>query len=135
MPTDYPRFTLNRHSVFLVPQQPALDWLLSLDAEFDAVLTLEELRHDNDGFLVPAEATAEGPDQAIQWVEQRWQMLFEHFIRAWVNDNSLWPRKLGLQLFREWFSIEYHSMLWDLAETPLEVEDWDEHEGRSKPIE
>ena len=50
------------------------------------------------------------------------------FLDGWVTDEPLWPPKLSLKPFREWFDIQYHSMLWDLAELPLEVEDWDEDE-------
>ena len=127
MATDYPRFTLNRHLVFLVPKQPVLDWLASVDDEPGKPLTLEQLCDDNDGFLLPQNVT-DSHEQAVKWVEKRWQMFFEHFLDGWVTDESLWPPKLSLKLFREWFDIQYHSMLWDLAELPLEVEDWDEDE-------
>ena len=135
MPTHFPRFTLNRHLILLVPKQPVLDWLATIDDELGKTLTLDSLRDDDDGFLIP-EGAADGTDEAINWVEKRWRMFLEHYLDSWVSDESQWPQKLSLKLFREWFDIEYHSMLWDLAESPLEVEDWDDDEddGGSKMV-
>ena len=46
----------------------------------------------------------------------------------WYTDESLWPKKRTLKMFREWFAIEYRSMVWDLDTTPLEYEDWSDEE-------
>ena len=77
MATDYPRFTFNRHLVFLAPKQPVLDWLASVDDEPGKPLTLEHLCEDNDGFLLQPNVT-DSHEQAAKWVEKRCQMLFEH---------------------------------------------------------
>lgn len=126
--TDFPRFTLNRGVVILHYRQPFLDWLKSTDPEPLERLTLEEMEHDGDAFLIPGYESRESVDDeedAIKWVEKRWRVFFEHCLNDWLQDESLWPKKRSLKMFREWFSIEYRSMVWDMANEPLMVEDWE----------
>ena len=130
--TDSPRFTLNRNLVVLVPKEPFLQWVLEADPK-PLNLTLEELREDPDAFLI-SESTAEFAEDARRWVEHRWQMFFEHVLVDWYTDESLWPKKRSLKMFREWFDIQYHSMVWDLAvREPLELEDWGDEEAENDP--
>ena len=53
-------------------------------------------------------------------------MLFEHALNGWVQDETLWPGNLTLKMFREWFEVEYRSMVWDMGHEPLMVEDFDD---------
>ncbi|MEW6760890.1 MAG: hypothetical protein AB1437_08705 [Pseudomonadota bacterium] len=118
-----PRFTINRHLVILVPRQPALDWVNSVDPEPPGV-TLDELREDQNAFLVPD--IMDGQEDAQRWVQRRWAMFFESFLVEWYLDPSLWPQKRSAAMFKKWFDVQYHSMVWDLAAgEPLGYEDWD----------
>lgn len=124
--TDHPRFTLNRSLVVLVPQQPFFDWIMAVDIDPVATLTLEHVREDQSVFLVPDDVST--TPEALQWVEQRWRAFFEFMLGEWF-DESLWPQTLTLQQFREWFTVQHHSMVFDMApDTPVEHEDWDEDE-------
>jgi hypothetical protein len=29
------------------------------------------------------------------------------------------------EVLRQWFEVQYHSMVWDLSDEPIEHEDWD----------
>ena len=41
---------------------------------------------------------------------------------------------VSLKMFLEWFDVQYHSMVWDLAvREPLVVEDWGEEEAEDDP--
>jgi hypothetical protein len=125
--TAFPRYTLNRSVIILHYKQPFLDWLLSADPEPLDRLTLEELGQDGDAFLIPGDLSrypVNNEQDAIKWVEKRWRLFFEHCLNNWLTDESLWPEKRTLKMFREWFSIEYRSMVWDLANEPLILEDW-----------
>jgi hypothetical protein len=48
---DFPRFTINRHLIVLLPKQPALEWIIRVDPN-PLDITLEELRQEQDAFLV-----------------------------------------------------------------------------------
>jgi len=115
-----PRFTLNRTVILLGPRQPFLDWLNDVDPD-DEALTLEDLREDNEVFLIPQ--LSDNIDSK-KWIEARWSFLFEHMLMGWIEDEALWPQSRTLDMFTKWFDIEIHTMAWDLADDPLFVEDW-----------
>jgi hypothetical protein len=119
-----PRYTLNRTVVLLVPRQPFLDWLNNVDPD-DQTLTVDDLRDDNEVFLIPQ--LSDNSDSE-KWVEKRWEFLFEHMLMGWVEDEMAWPQDRTLAMFRDWFDIEIHTMAWDLSDDPLFVEDWQDEE-------
>lgn len=133
--SDYPRFTLNRDMVMLCYKQPFLDWANAADPNPRA-LTLEEVNDDGEIFLVPADDSLVDPvetaEDAVRWVEKRRRMFFDHMLGDWLTDESLGPQKRTLKMFREWFFVEYRSMVWDMADEPLVVEDWEEGDGIPK---
>lgn len=124
MSSDSPRFTLNRTVVILGPKQPFLDWLNDVDPD-DAALNEEDIREDNEVFLIPQ---FNDISDSEKWIEKRWSFLFEHMLMGWVEDEALWPEDRSLAMFRDWFSIEVHTMVWDLSEEQLFVEDWQSDE-------
>ena len=127
-----PHYTLNRTVVLLVARQPFLDWLNSVDSD-DEALTIEDLRNDNEVFLIPQYSDN---SDSVKWIEKRWSSLFEHMLMGWIEDEHVWPQDRSLDMFREWFDIEIHSMAWDLSDEPLFVEDWqDENEEDSDEVE
>ena len=127
--TEYPQHQVNRALVVLRYKQPYIDWVKSA-GEFPMEMTLEEANDDSEAFLVPAYDCQmdpiDGTDDAIKWVEKRWRMFFEHILMSWIGDESEWPKKRTLKMFREWFSVEYKSLVWDMGVEPLMVEDFEE---------
>lgn len=119
-----PRFTINRTVVLLAPKQPFLDWLNIVEPD-EEPLTLEDLREDNEVFLIPQ---YNDDSDSEKWIEARWSFLFEHMLMGWVDEEILWPQDRTLEMFREWFDIEIHTMAWDLSDEPLIVEDWQDEE-------
>lgn len=123
--TESPRFTLNRSLVILRHKQPFLDWLMVIEP--DPSLTLTNVDDDCDAFLIPGEHVISCEADAVKWVEKRWSALFDHVLNDWITDRDAWPKKRSLQMFRQWFAIEYHSMVWDLdIRTPYETDEWDD---------
>jgi len=127
--TEYPQYQVNRAMVVLHYKQPYIDWVKSA-GEFPMEMTLEEANDDSEAFLVPAYDSQndpiDGTEDAIKWVEKRWRMFFEHILMSWTGDEKEWPKKRTLKMFREWFSVEYKSMVWDMGTEPLMVEDFED---------
>lgn len=120
-----PRSTINRQLILVLPKQPALDWIMSVDPQPLDHLTLNDIRQETDAFLI-SEGIVNSPEQAQKWAERRWSELFLQFVSGWYLDMDLWPQKRTLKMFREWFEVQYHSMVWDLADEPLTHEEWDD---------
>lgn len=120
------RYTLNRASVSLKPRKPVIDWLKEIDRSIGAepISAFDPLDENGDIFLIPDEDTIESREDAVKWIEKRWSDFFEFELGKWIIDDQLWPKNRTLKLFREWFDIEYHSMVWDLGNEPLATEDW-----------
>ncbi|MGA9993040.1 MAG: hypothetical protein WBP86_12010 [Thiobacillaceae bacterium] len=120
MMQSLPRLTYNRHVLLLKPKQPFLDWLMMTDPPPPS-LSLAELRDDVNAYLIPEFDLTE---QARKWVMQRWRWFFEEQLGDWLTDPNLWPEKRTPQMFRQFFDIEFHSMVFDVSAKALEIEDW-----------
>ena len=131
MPIDRPRLQLNRALVVLRYKQPYIDWVKTA-GELPIDLTLEDANDDSEAFLVPSydcpQDPVDGTEEAVKWVEKRWGMLFEHVLGSWIADEAEWPKKRTLKMFREWFEVEYRSMVWDMGNEPLMIDEWDDEE-------
>ena len=49
-----------------------------------------------------------------------YEALFENELEGWYTDESLWPKKRDLKLFREWFNVECHTVIEDTVGLPIE---------------
>ncbi len=131
MAIERPRFQLNRGLVIIRYKQPYVDWVkIAGDAPME--ISLQQANDDGDSFLLPTYDSqidpVDGTEDAIKWVEKRWRMFFEHILKSWILDESEWPKKRSLKMFREWFDIEYKSIVWDMGTEPLIVEEWDDED-------
>ncbi len=109
--------------IILLPKQPVLDWIKRVDPNPPNV-TLEQIRLEQNAFLVPD--TLDGQQDAEKWVQKRWQVFFESFLDEWYTVESWWPQKRTYKMFKDWFEVQYHSMVWDMAASePIAYEDWD----------
>ena len=115
-----------------MPKQPVLDWIMRVDPTPPANLSLDELRQEQNAFLVPD--SLDGQQDAEKWVHRRWSMFFESFLAEWYTVESWWPQKRTLKMFKEWFDVQYHSMVWDMAMgEPIAYEDWDDPADDMEP--
>lgn len=116
--TDYPQRTVRRHLVFLGYKQPFLDWLVKADPSPLTMKTLNELRADNDAFLIPDDI-ADNTEKAEKWIGDNWRMFFGFVLKRWVTDERRWPPAMTLEVFREWFDVRYQSMVWDIRKVSM----------------
>jgi len=133
---DYPREQINRAVIILRYKQPYIDWVRTAGLE-PMELTLEEANEETEVFLVSSYDSSVEPietaEDAVKWAEKRWRMLFEHILEGWIVLESEWPQNRTLNMFREWFEVEYHSIVWDMGYEPLMFEEWiDDEEGNDE---
>ncbi len=123
--------TINRSMILLLPRKPAYDWIMKVDPD-QPKLTLDDIRQDCDGLLVP-QGEVQDIEGARKWVYENWEMFLEEFLTDWQDDEETWPEKRTLKMFKDWFDIHYSSLVWDFVDEPIAHaidEDDDEDEDK-----
>ena len=112
---------VNRTAITLVGAKPYQDWTRTRDADFNrGALTVEHARTYGSVFLLPE---FELEEDVQEWVEENAAWLFEFQLSAWTEDESAWPGTRDLKTFREWFHVEIHSVVVDVADDEIEGEE------------
>jgi hypothetical protein len=104
---------LNRGVLIVRPKQPYLDWAAGLD---DSGL-VPERDGEQAVYLIPS---FEDDDEAWEIVEDIYVEVFERELEGWHTDESAWPPNRDFAMFTEWFDIELHSVVEDLADDEIE---------------
>src|SRR3990167_5070243 len=98
---------LNRAALIIRPKQPFLDWAASLD---DSGL-VPDVTGEQPVYLIPE---FESDDEGQEVLRQVYAEIFERELDGWHTDPSAWPQKRDFKTFRQWFSVELHSVVEDL---------------------
>jgi hypothetical protein len=77
-------------------------------------------------YLVPEFESEAEQRQVLQEV---FAEVFERELYGWHTDERAWPKKRTLSLFRQWFSIEMHSVVEDLCAYPIEDDELDDNDA------
>ena len=104
---------LNRAVLIVRPAQPFLDWASRLD---DSGL-LPDVDGEQTVYLIPEFETESEQRQVLQEV---FTEVFENELHGWHTDETAWPQRRTLTMFRKWFEIEMHSVIEDLCAYPIE---------------
>jgi hypothetical protein len=105
---------INRGIVVVKPKKPFVDWV-NRDSPTPLV-SWDDLQQDCFTILVPELNSLEN---ALDYVESLKPMLFELELEAWNRDPSTWPEERTSAQFDDWFTLEAHSMVWDIVATPI----------------
>jgi hypothetical protein len=112
---------INRTAVTIIGAQPYLDWTLRTDADANkGAVTVAHAKTYGSAFLLPEYDLEE---DLQEWVEENAEWLFEFQLSAWSEDASTWPGTRDLKTFREWFRIDIHSVVVDVADDEIEGEE------------
>src|ERR1044071_5825896 len=105
---------VNRTAITLIGAKPYEEWTRSRDADFNkGALTVAHAKTYGSVFLLPE---FELEEDVQEWVEENAAWLFEFQLSAWTEDESAWPATRDLKTFREWFRIDIHSVVVDVAD-------------------
>lgn len=110
---------LNRTAITIRPKQPYLDWANSF-TDGGPTFQVARARTYGTAFLLPE---AEFETEIEEWIAENSAWLFEFQLSAWSEDESSWPPDRGAKTFGEWFEVDIHETVVDLAEHELEVEE------------
>jgi hypothetical protein len=109
---------VNRTAISVTGAQPYVDWTRRHDASANrGMLTVERATPYGTAYLLPE---FELEEDVQEWVEENAPWLFEFQLSAWTDDESTWPASRDLKTFREWFRIDIHSVVVDVADDDIE---------------
>ena len=112
---------INRTAVTITGAKPYIDWTLRTDADVNrGAITVARARTYGSAFLLPE---FELEEDVQEWVEDNAAWIFEFQLGAWTDDEATWPQGRDLASFREWFNIEIHSVVVDVADDDIEGEE------------
>lgn len=112
---------VNRTAVTIVGADPYVEWTRSRDADFNRnKLTVVRVKAHGSAFLLPE---VDFEEDLQEWVEENYAWLFEFQLSAWTADESAWPANRDLKMFRDWFRIDLHNVVVDVADDDIEGEE------------
>ena len=109
---------INRSVIVVKPKQPYVDWANTCD-ECPTTITLADARNDCHAYLVPCWDDDEEFERMLRKVAR---FIFENELSGWSTDESIWPKRRGIETFRRWFDAEGHSLVFELGDGWIEVE-------------
>ena len=110
--------TVNRSLLIVRAKKPFLGWLKSLPDP--ANVTMSEVNEDNTVYPLPDFENDKEQDEILSHV---FGLIFEEQLMGWSQDDRDWPSDRSFAVFKEWFDVEFHSLVLDLVDEPLMRED------------
>ena len=112
---------VNRTAISVVGAKPYNDWSASRDADANrGTLTVARARTYGTVYLLPE---FELEEDVQEWIEENADWLFEFQLAAWTEDQAAWPAVRDLKTFREWFRVDIHNVVVDVADDDIEGEE------------
>ena len=111
-------YEIDRSLLVVKPKKPFFDWVQTVD--YEEGLTLEDVREDPSAYLIPELESPEEEREILKWC---YEDIFEAELSSWYTDAAVWPQQRDLKMFLEWFDIEFHSLVFDLLDEPIEILD------------
>ncbi len=104
---------LNRAALIVRPAKPFMDWAKSLD-DSDV---LPDVDGEQTVYLIPE---FEDDEEAKSVLRRVCGEVFARTLNAWHTDQTAWPKDRSLKIFKDWFTIEMHTLIEDVVAQPLE---------------
>ncbi len=105
---------LNRCVVLVKAKEPFLEWLRRLPNPCNFGLDL--INDDTTAYLLPDYENDRHRDRLLR---RYYDFIFEEQLAAWWTVESDWPPKRDLRTFKQWFDVEFHSLVLDLVGGPI----------------
>ena len=105
---------VNRSYLTVRPKQAFWDWanLLQEDVSFT----------ENDDIESNIYLVEEDFYDLIPVLEKNYKKIFVNELSAITEVNDLWPEKVSFELFLDWFTVDYGSMVIDLEKSDLRAD-------------
>lgn len=111
---------INRCAVVVRAKRPFLEWLKNLPDPIDSKKNLSDINREPHVYLLPE---YEINDEKALLLAYFYDTIFETELGGWWTNMDDWPRNRTLAMFKDWFSVEFHTIVEDLLDAPLLDED------------
>jgi len=108
-------YLIDRPIAIIRPRQPLVHWINTTSGP-DHVFTLEQVSKECLTLLMPNGATDGDAEEPLK---DRYADIFVVALAGWCTDENLWPNDRSYVKFREWFDVEFHSMVFDANEDDI----------------
>jgi hypothetical protein len=103
-------FQVDRVAAIIRPTEKMINWLKKQPGYRETAGISPQ--KDCTVLLIPQ---FEGPSQATAYIKGLAQAIFEGELASWDIEPHLWPKDRSYTAFTQWFSVEYHSLVYDLV--------------------
>ncbi len=111
---------INRSAITIRAKQPFLEWLRGLPDPVGPEMTLANVNNEAHVYLLPQYGMI---DEQKELLAQFFNIVFESELEGWWTVEEDWPIPRDLEQFKQWFDVEFHSIVEDLTDLPLLDED------------
>jgi hypothetical protein len=113
-------FMINRSVLTVKPKKPYIDWANGLEEE-GPKLSLDDPREELTVYLVDEVEFDSDTDKVI---DEHYSKIFKHELYSWHLVEEDWPEHRDRKTFHDWFEVEAHSLILDLCDYAIEIEDF-----------
>ena len=110
--------TINRTLLIVIPKKPYLNWVKSCD--------YDEIDIDNDSEHTSAYLISEKYDEYNykNYLKKHYSDIFEEELYSMIRDPDLWPQDRDFKTYNKWFETKACEVVYDLANEPIEIEEF-----------
>ena len=109
----------NRAAIIVRPKAPFIEWVRSADGD-SSHITTREIRDEPNVYLVQ---DSEMDSEKNQVIADNYTNIFEEELFGWITDEAAWPKNRDLKTFKQWFQVDFHTMVLDLGDEDYLVEE------------
>ena len=80
-------------------------------------MSRDAINKDNTAYLLPDLEYGFEEDELL---ERFFDLIFEEQLNGWWTEQNDWPKERDLATFKKWFEVEFHSVVLDLVDAPLQ---------------
>jgi hypothetical protein len=114
-------YIVNRSLLIVKAKQPFVDWANSHGDKIND-MTIERMNEDDTVYLVRDYFDNAEKEEIIT---KYYEDIFEDKLNGWMTDQSTWPKQRDYRTFREWFDVEFHSMVIDMEDDDYLIEEYE----------
>ncbi len=108
--SNFEQGIINRSAIILTPLQPFFDWK-------ERFLNNKNKSKDSSIYLVSEELDT--VSEIEKWLKRRYDKFFCMELEDYTPNKKLWPQSRTYKLFKQWFNIEFSTMIFDHETEPI----------------